>query len=51
MAAIRSVPHSYREAVASFGATRRELLRHMLLPAATPQIFVALRLAAGRRSW
>ena len=47
MAAIRSVPHSYREAAASFGATRRDMLRHVLLPAATPQIFVALRLAAG----
>lgn len=47
MAAIRSVPESYREAAMSFGATRRDMLRHVLLPAATPQIFVALRLAAG----
>jgi ABC-type nitrate/sulfonate/bicarbonate transport system permease component len=47
MAAIRSDPHTYREAAGSFGANRRDVLRHVLLPAATPQIFVALRLAAG----
>jgi sulfonate transport system permease protein len=47
MAAVRSVPESYREAAVSFRATRWDMLRHVILPAATPQIFVALRLAAG----
>lgn len=47
MAAIRSVPHSYREAAMSFQASRWDLLRHVVMPAAMPQIFVSLRLAAG----
>jgi ABC-type nitrate/sulfonate/bicarbonate transport system permease component len=47
MAAVRSVPESYREAAVSFRASRWDMLRHVILPAATPQIFVALRLAAG----
>jgi sulfonate transport system permease protein len=47
MAAIRSVPHSYREAATSFRATRWDMLRHVIMPAALPQIFVSLRLAAG----
>lgn len=47
MAAIRSVPHSYREAAMSFRASRWDMLRHVIMPAATPQIFVSLRLAAG----
>jgi ABC-type nitrate/sulfonate/bicarbonate transport system permease component len=47
MAAIRSVPHSYREAALSFRASRWDMLRHVIMPAATPQIFVSLRLAAG----
>jgi sulfonate transport system permease protein len=47
MAAIRSVPHSYREAATSFRANRWDMLRHVIMPAALPQIFVALRLAAG----
>jgi sulfonate transport system permease protein len=47
LAAIVGVNYEYREAAASFEATRLEMLRHVLLPAAVPQIFVALRLAAG----
>lgn len=47
LAAIVGVDFAYREAAASFEATRTEMLRHVLLPAAIPQIFVALRLAAG----
>lgn len=47
LAAIVGVPFEYREAASSFEATRLEMLRHVLLPAAIPQIFVALRLAAG----
>jgi sulfonate transport system permease protein len=47
VAAFTSVPLSYREAAQSFGAGRLNLLRHVLLPAALPQIFVALRVAIG----
>jgi sulfonate transport system permease protein len=47
LAAIVGVDFPYREAASSFEATRLEMLRHVLLPAAIPQIFVSLRLAAG----
>jgi ABC-type nitrate/sulfonate/bicarbonate transport system permease component len=47
VSAIVSVPEPYREAAASFGATPRQMLRYVTLPAALPQMFVALRLAAG----
>lgn len=46
-AAIKSVPHSYREAASSFRANRLDMLRHVIMPAAMPQIFVSLKLAAG----
>jgi sulfonate transport system permease protein len=45
--AIVSVPEPYREAAASFGASRWQMLRYVTLPAALPQMFVALRIAAG----
>jgi sulfonate transport system permease protein len=47
MAAVMSVPEGYREAAVSFGAGRRQMFRHVILPAALPQIFVGLRIAAG----
>lgn len=47
MAAVMSVPEGYREAGVSFGASRRQMFRHVILPAALPQIFVGLRIAAG----
>lgn len=47
VAAIASVAHPYREAASAFGANSVEELWHVLLPGAIPQIFVALRLAAG----
>jgi ABC-type nitrate/sulfonate/bicarbonate transport system permease component len=47
VSAIVSVPEPYREAAASFGASPRQMLRYVTLPAALPQMFVALRLAAG----
>jgi NitT/TauT family transport system permease protein/sulfonate transport system permease protein len=47
IAAITSVADPYREAASAFGATSLEELVHVLLPAAIPQIFVALRLTAG----
>lgn len=46
-AALVSIPNSYREATDSFGATRMQMLRHVLIPGALPQIFVSLRVAAG----
>lgn len=47
IAAISSVATPYREAASAFGATGLEELWHVLLPAAIPQMFVALRLTAG----
>lgn len=47
LAAIVAVPEGYREAARSLGVNRREMFRHVLLPAALPQIFVGLRIAAG----
>lgn len=47
MAAVMAVPEEYREAANSFGANRLQLFGHVILPAALPQIFVGLRLAAG----
>jgi ABC-type nitrate/sulfonate/bicarbonate transport system permease component len=45
--AFLTVPFEYREAAASFRAGRFQEFRHVSLLAALPQIFVALRLAAG----
>jgi NitT/TauT family transport system permease protein/sulfonate transport system permease protein len=45
--AIVSVPVPYCEAATSFGASRWQMLRYVTLPAALPQMFVALRLSAG----
>lgn len=42
-----SVPLPYSEAATSFGASRLQMLRYVTIPAAMPQVFVALRLAAG----
>ncbi len=47
MAAVMAVPETYREAASSFGAGRWLMFRHVMLPAALPQIFVGLRLSAG----
>ena len=47
IAAFCAVPLSYREACQSFGASRYQMMRHVLLPAALPQTFVALRVATG----
>ena len=47
MTAVMSVPSGYRDAAISFGATKWQLFRHVLLPGALPQIFVGLRVAAG----
>ncbi|MFT5204179.1 MAG: sulfonate transport system permease protein [Candidatus Aldehydirespiratoraceae bacterium] len=47
MAPIMAVPVGYREAAASFNATRWQMFKHVLWPAALPQIFVGLRVSAG----
>lgn len=47
MAAIMAVPEGYREAAMSFGVSRWQMFRHVLLPGSLPQIFVGLRIAAG----
>jgi sulfonate transport system permease protein len=47
MTAVATVPSGYREALQSFGASRWQMFRHVLLPASLPQIFVAMRLSAG----
>jgi sulfonate transport system permease protein len=47
MDAVMAVPEGWREAARSFGATRRQLIRHVLLPASLPQILTGLRLATG----
>lgn len=45
--AVMSVPEGWREAARSFGASRRQLVRHVLLPASLPQMLTGLRLATG----
>ena len=47
MAAVIAVSENYREAARSFGASRFQMFRHVLLPATLPQVFVGLRVAAG----
>jgi sulfonate transport system permease protein len=47
MAAVMSVSEGYREAAASFGTSRWQMFRHIIMPASLPQIFVGLRVAAG----
>ena len=47
MAAVMSVPKGFREAAISFGASRWQLFRQVLLPGSLPQVFVGLRVAAG----
>lgn len=47
MSAIIAVPEGYGDAAVVFNASRRQKFRHVVLPAATPAIFVGLRIAAG----
>lgn len=44
----RSVPDEYRLAAAALGISRASIIRHVLLPAATPGIVVGLVLGIGR---
>jgi sulfonate transport system permease protein len=47
MAAVMAVPQGFREAAVSFGASRWQMFRQVLLPGSLPQVFVGLRVAAG----
>lgn len=47
LAAVVAVPEGYREAGRSIGVRGAGAFRHILLPAALPQIVVGLRIAAG----
>jgi ABC-type nitrate/sulfonate/bicarbonate transport system permease component len=45
--ALETVPSGHIEAGRSFGLKRFDMIRHVILPSAMPQIFIGLRLAAG----
>jgi ABC-type nitrate/sulfonate/bicarbonate transport system permease component len=47
MEAILNVSDGHLETARSFGARRWQLLQHVLLPAALPEIFVGLQISAG----
>lgn len=46
-AGVHAVPKAYIDASKSLGGTRRELFRHVIVPASLPSMIVALRLSAG----
>ncbi|WP_181780452.1 ABC transporter permease [Pseudonocardia pini] len=46
-AAVTAVQKNYLEPAQCFGATGLQTLRHVVLPASLPSVFVSLRLAAG----
>jgi len=46
-ASVMSIAPSYQEAARSFGSGPWQMFRHVILPAALPQIFVGLRVAGG----
>ncbi|OYD61465.1 ABC transporter permease [Rhodococcus sp. OK302] len=46
-ASVVSVQKNYLEPAQCFGATEFQTLRHVILPASLPAVFVSLRLAAG----
>ena len=46
--ALKAVPDSYREAGVALGATRWQLIRHVLLPAAKTGLLAAVLLGVGR---
>ena len=47
MEAVRTVSENFLEASRSFGSSRWQSFRHVVLPAALPQMFVGLNIAAG----
>jgi phosphate transport system permease protein len=46
--ALRAVPDTYRQAAIAMGATKWEMIRRVLLPAARPGLLVAVLLGVGR---
>jgi ABC-type nitrate/sulfonate/bicarbonate transport system permease component len=47
MTAVMSVAEGYRETGQAFGATHGQMFRHVLVPAALPQVMVGLRVGSG----
>ena len=47
MVGVRDIEPVYLEAGRNYGANRRQLLRHVIIPGAMPVIFAGLRLALG----
>jgi ABC-type nitrate/sulfonate/bicarbonate transport system permease component len=47
MTAVMSVAEGYRETGQAFGATQGQMFRHVLVPAALPQVMVGLRVGSG----
>ncbi|GGM58920.1 ABC transporter permease [Dactylosporangium sucinum] len=47
MSAMVAVPEGYREAGVTLNLSTWQMFRHVMLPAALPEIFVGLRIAAG----
>ncbi|MCL1990880.1 MAG: phosphate ABC transporter permease PstA [Defluviitaleaceae bacterium] len=45
---LRQIPHAYREASASLGATPFETIKKIILPQVTPGVLVGMLLAVGR---
>ena len=45
--AIRAIDTGYLDAASSFGATRRQVLRHVILPGALPGVGSSMQVAAG----
>jgi sulfonate transport system permease protein len=47
LAAVMSVSAGHREAAAVFGVSQSQMFRHVIMPAALPQVLVGLRVAMG----
>lgn len=47
-AGVRNMDHSLIEMARAFGATERQVWRHILLPGALPAVFAGLRIGLGR---
>jgi ABC-type nitrate/sulfonate/bicarbonate transport system permease component len=45
---IQNVDKSYVEVATAFGATRMEILKHVLFPASVPYLVAGMRIAVGR---
>jgi ABC-type nitrate/sulfonate/bicarbonate transport system permease component len=46
--AVLQIPEGYREAASSFGVRRLRAVRHVVLPAILPALFVGLRISIGQ---